>query len=172
MNRSALIRNGAIVLLAAAFVFAWYKYRQPRFIAGERAPDFTVTLADGQTTRLSDLQGKYVLLQFWGSWCGPCRAENPELTAIYRKFGSQGFEILSVAIEQSPQAWKRAIERDELTWRYHTMESADFGGPVTKLFNIKAIPATFLINPDGVIMGVNLMPDQIAKTLSQYLAGR
>lgn len=165
------MRIGAVVL-AAAVLFVWYKYRQPRFIAGDRAPDFEAALADGQKARLSDLKGKYVLLHFWGSWCGPCRAENPALAEIYQKYGGRGFEVFSIGIEQNPKAWQRAIEYDSLAWRYHVMESADFGGGAAKLYNIKAIPATFLINPVGDIMGVNLSPEQIEKMLAERLARR
>lgn len=171
MNKSVLLRMGA-VLLVAVLLFTWYKYRQPRFIAGDKAPDFEVTLADGQKARLSDTKGKYVLLHFWGSWCGPCRAENPHLAAIYQQYKGLGFEIFSIGIEQTPEAWKRAIERDSLVWRYHAMESGAFSGDVAHLYNIKVIPSTFLINPDGDIMGVNLPPEQMEQILSQRLAGR
>lgn len=171
MDKSSLMRIGAFALLTA-LVFAWYQYRQPRFRAGDMAPDFEVTLADGQSARLHDLKGKYVLLHFWGSWCGPCRAENPKLAAIYQKYNGQGFEVFSVGIEKTELAWQRAIERDGLTWRHHAMESADFGGSASRLYNVKAIPATFLLNPDGDIMGVNWQPAQIEKTLAERLAAR
>lgn len=171
MNKSFLLRIGAIVLVVA-MILGWYKYRQPRYIAGDAAPDFEVTLADGQKARLSDLKGKYVLLHFWGSWCGPCRSENPHLAEIYKKYGGQEFEIFSIGIERNPAAWRRAIQEDELVWPYQAMESADFSGGVSGLYNIKTIPATFLINPDGDIMGVKLSPEQIEKTLSERLAGR
>ena len=171
MNKSIFLRIGAAILIAA-MVFAWYRYRQPRFIAGDKAPDFEVTLADGQKARLSDLKGKYVLLHFWGSWCGPCRAENPHLAAIYQQYRGLGFEIFSIGIEQTEQAWRRAIEHDSLIWRYHTVESGKFDGGVARRYNIKVIPSTFLINPDGNIMGVNLSSEQIEKTLSQQLAAR
>ena len=171
MNKSTLLRLGAVALVAV-LVFSWYRYRQPRFIAGDHAPDFEVTLADGQSARLSDVKGKYVLLHFWGSWCGPCRAENPALAAIYQQYNGQGFEVFSIGIERNPDAWRRAIQRDGLAWRYHAIETGDFAGSTSKLFNIKAIPATFLINPDGDIMGVNLSPEQIEKTLAERLASR
>jgi peroxiredoxin len=171
MNNSTLFRIGAFAVFAA-LLFAWYQYRQPRFRAGDSAPDFELVMADGQKARLTDLRGKYVLLHFWGSWCGPCRAENPKLAAIYQQYQGQGFEIFSVGIEKTELAWQRAIERDGLNWRYHAMESADFGGGVSQLYNIKAIPATFLLNPDGDIMGVNLLPAQIEKTLAERLASR
>lgn len=171
MNKSILLRLGAAALIAA-LIFGWYKYRQPRFIAGDVAPDFEVTLAGGQKARLSDLKGKFVLLHFWGSWCGPCRSENPHLAEIYKKYGGQEFEIFSIGIEQNPAAWRRAIAEDGLVWPLQAMESADFSGGASALYNIKTIPATFLINPEGYIMGVKLSPEQIEKTLSERLAER
>lgn len=167
--KSGTLRIGLVIALAL-IALLYYRYRQPRFIAGEKAPDFSVALSNGQTTRLSDLKGKYVLLQFWGSWCGPCRAENPYLAALYHRYHDRGFEIFSIAIEQNPAAWQRAIQQDGLEWTYHAVELNQFSGPVARLFNIKSIPATFLINPDGVIMGVNLPPSQIQKMLNTALA--
>ena len=168
-------RSINLILIAAAILiaFIWYRYRQPRFVAGEQAPDFQVTLIDGSSARLSDTRGKYTLLQFWGSWCGPCRAENPALAMLYQKYHERGFEIFSVAIEQSPRNWQRAIKDDGMIWTQHSMESADFGGPVSRQYNIKSIPALFLINPDGDIMGVNPAPDELDKILGARLqAGR
>ena len=161
-----------LVLLGAAMAYYFYHYRQPRFIAGEQAPDFTAELANGQTARLSDLRGKYVLLQFWGSWCGPCRAENRHLTPLYRKYNKQGFEIFSIGIESRRESWQRAIASDQLVWPYHTVELNQFNGPLAQLFNIHSIPTTFLINPDGMIMGVNLSTQQIAQRLDSGLASR
>jgi peroxiredoxin len=134
-------------------------------VAGEKAPDFSITMINGAEVRLSDLRGKHVLIQFWGSWCGPCRAENPHLADLYQKHRHTGFEIISIAIEQTPRAWQQAIQSDGLVWKYHTAEFNQFNGPLAKLFNIHSIPATFLINPDGVIMGVNLHADQMDKML-------
>ena len=160
-----------LLILAGLLIvaFAWYRYRQPRFVAGESAPDFQVTLADGSSAHLSDTKGKYTVLQFWGSWCGPCRAENPSLAQLYRKYHDRGFEIFSIAIEQNPRNWQRAIAEDGMVWHYHAMESADFGGPVSRHFNIKSIPAIFLINPDGNIMHVNPAPDELDKILNERL---
>jgi thiol-disulfide isomerase/thioredoxin len=157
-----------LVLLAG--VYFWYQHRLPRFGAGEQAPDFQATLADGKTARLSDLKGKYVLLQFWGSWCGPCRAENPHLADLYRQYRDKGFEIFSVGVEQNPNAWQRAVKNDGMVWPYHTVDFQEFGGELAQLYNIKSIPATFLINPEGAIVGVNWRPGQIEKALAERLA--
>jgi len=166
-----LLRFGPIVLLLL-LAFAWYRYRQPNFIMGDAAPDFEVSLLRGEKARLSDLKGKYVLLQFWGSWCGPCRAENPALAGLYAQYHDRGFEMFSIGIEQSPEAWQRAIAADGMNWKYHAMEDQDFGGGQAKQYHITSIPTTFLINPDGVITGVNLSPKEIDKTLSARLPAR
>jgi thiol-disulfide isomerase/thioredoxin len=160
-----------ILILAglAIFGFIWYKYRTPRFIAGEHAPDFEATLANGEKAHLSDLKGKYVLLQFWGSWCGPCRMENPALGVLYNKYHPKGFEIFSVGVERNPAAWQRAIQRDAMVWKYHTADFKEFAGELPQLFNIHSIPATFFINPDQMIVGVNLTPAEMDQKLAQAL---
>jgi len=162
-------RTLIFIALLALVAFVFYKYRQPRFVAGEKVPDFEVGLLTGERAKLSDLKGKYVLLQFWGSWCSPCRKENPELVEIYQKYHDRGFEIFSIGMEQNPQAWQRAIQQDGLVWKYHSMESAELNGERAQQFNIKSIPATFLISADGVIMGVNLKPEYIDKMLREKI---
>lgn len=163
------VTNLVIIAGLVVILFAWYKYRQPRFMAGEKAPDFQVTLADGSTAHLSDTKGKFTLLQFWGSWCGPCRNENPQLAQLYRKYHDRGFEIFSIALEQNPRNWQRAIQEDGMVWKYHAMESADFGGPISRHFNIKSIPALFLLHPEGHIMSVNAHPGDLDKMLGERL---
>jgi Thiol-disulfide isomerase and thioredoxins len=164
-------RNLIILALFAIVAYVFYQYRQPRFAAGEPMPEVAFNMPNGDRAKLSDLRGKYVLLQFWGSWCGPCRRENPELVALYRHFHDRGFEIASIGLERNPRAWQQAIESDGLAWPYHAMESADFDGENTRLFNVRSIPATFLINPEGVIMGVNLKPVYLEKMLKEKLGG-
>jgi thiol-disulfide isomerase/thioredoxin len=167
-SRSTLL----IIALLAIVAFVFYKYRQPRFVAGEQAPDFEVGLLNGERAKLSDLKGKYVLLQFWGSWCGPCRKENPELVALYEQYHDKGFEIFSVALEQNPRAWQNAIKQDGMIWKYHTMESAEFNGGRAQQFNVHQIPTIFLINADGLIMGVDLKPDYMNKMLREKLGSK
>ncbi len=158
-----------LLSLLALVAFVFYKYRQPRFVAGENAPDFEVGLLTGERAKLSDLKGKYVLLQFWGSWCGPCRRENPELVALYQKYHDRGFEIFSIGLEQNPRAWQSAIAQDGMVWKYHSMESAEFKGGRAEQFNVHQIPTTFLINAQGVIMGVSLKPEYIDKMLGEKI---
>lgn len=167
--KPAFLRPLLFVVIAAAALFAWRQYRQPSFIAGDPVPDFTATLLTGEQVRLSDLRGKYVLLQFWGSWCGPCRAENPQLVQLYQRYHDRGLEMFSVGIEQSASAWQQAIEEDKMTWRYHTMEAQDFNGGLARQFNIHSIPTTFLLNPQGDIMGVNHDVERLDKVLGDLL---
>lgn len=168
MNKKT-IQYGLIALGVLVLAFGIWKYRQPRFGSGDPVPDFEVQLVDGPKAKLSDLRGKYVLLHFWGSWCGPCRKENPHISDLYRKYHEKGFEIFSIAIDVNTKAWQTAIINDRLGWPYHAMEPYDFGGPVSKQFNIKSIPTTFLLNPEGVIMGVDLKPEYIDRMLSEKL---
>lgn len=135
------------------------------------ALDFSATLADGRNVHLSDLKGQYVLLQFWGSWCGPCRAENPHLVDLYRKYHDKGFEIFSIGLERDERAWKRAIQQDGLPWSWQTLGLNDFDHPVARLYNVKSIPMTFLINRDGKVVGVDLDPRVLDKMLGEALGG-
>jgi len=165
MKRFLLYVGLGLLLL----LFFWYRSRQPRFIAGETAPDFQVTLADGKPFRLSDLHGRFVLLHFWGSWCGPCREENPQLVELYDQFHPTGFDIVSIGIERQEPAWQRAIAKDGMHWPHHSADFREFDNPVAQQYNVHAIPTTFLINPEGTIMGVSLNPDQIHKILAEKL---
>ncbi len=167
--KPTILRPLIILAVIVAAFFAWRQYRQPNFMPGDPVPDFTATLLDGRQIHLNDLRGKYVLLQFWGSWCGPCRAENPELVQLYGKYHARGLEIFSIGIEQDTAAWQRAIQQDGLNWPYHSMEAQDFNGGVARQFNINSIPTTFLLNPQGVIMGVNHNIERLENVLEDLL---
>lgn len=159
------------VALLALVVLGYWKYRQPRFAAGERLPDFPITLESGKTVRFSEWRGRYVLIHFWGSWCGPCRTENRELTRLYAEYRERNFDIISIGIEQTRQAWEQALQTDGLVWPHHVIELEHFDGPLAQRFRVRAIPTTFLVNPDGVIMGVNLSPAQMERMLREALGG-
>jgi len=164
--RSQYVQTG-LIALALLVALAWYLYRQPHFVKGEPAPDFSAVLMNGDTVRFESLRGQYVLLQFWGSWCGPCRRENPHLVALYQQYHDKGFEIFSIGIEQNAAAWQRAIASDGMVWPYNSADFNSFDGPIAKQFNIHSIPSTFLVDPEGKIVAVNPAPSEIGRILEQ-----
>ena len=146
----------------AILAFIGYKiYQLPKFSDGEIAPGFQAELIDGKPFALSDLQGSYVLLDFWGSWCGPCRIESPDLVKLHNDFSgesfsdAQGFEIVSVAIETNESRWKKAIEKDQLNWRHHIVQLDRFKGPIAKEYGVREIPTKYLLDTKGEILMVN-----------------
>ncbi len=130
--------------------------------SGESAPELEMKLIDGTPFQLSDLKGDYVLVDFWGSWCRPCRMENPKLVALYHKYKDQEFEggkklkIVTIALEKTNNTWKRAAERDGFAWKHQVVEQTRFVmmSPIARKFGVSQIPAKFLISPEGKIVEV------------------
>ncbi|MGN8069229.1 TlpA disulfide reductase family protein [Mucilaginibacter sp. SG564] len=122
---------------------------------GHKAPDFTIGGIDGKPIKLSDYKGKYVMIDFWASWCMPCRQENPNVVKQYNAFKSKGFNILGVSLDKETPAWKKAIDDDKLTWA-HGSDLKGFEGPTEALYHIEAIPSNFIIDPQGNIVAKNI----------------
>jgi len=123
---------------------------------GMAAPDFTQNDKDGNPIKLSDFKGKVVLVDFWASWCGPCRRANPTVVAMYKKYNNKGFTVFGVSMDNNREKWLAAIEADGLTWsQVSTLEG--WANPVGKLYGVNSIPHAVLINRDGTIIkrGVN-----------------
>lgn len=146
---------------------------EPENKNGNSAPDFDATLIDGNPFSLSDLRGKYVLLDFWGSWCPPCRKDNPNLVSLYEQFNSRGFEIVSIALEKNDKTWKKAIAKDGLIWPYHILRTSRLVATdvVALKYQVTDLPSKFLIDPKGEIVGVNLSKSEITNLLNTNLPG-
>jgi len=129
--------------------------RTMRLMEGAKAPEFTQISPEGTPVKLADFKGKYVLLDFWASWCGPCRKENPNVVKLYDKYKTKGFEILGISLDQNRERWLQAIQADKLTWK-HTSDLKGWSNEVSKLYEISAIPKTFLIDPNGIIIARDL----------------
>ena len=154
------ILNVLIVLALLGFI-GYQVYKMPKFGDGEQAPGFQAQLIDGKQFALSDLNDNYVLLDFWGSWCGPCRKENPYLVKLYDQFNgktysdAKGFEIVSVAIETNERRWKQAIAKDKLDWPYQIVQLERFKSPIASQYGVREIPTKYLLDTKGEILMVN-----------------
>jgi len=127
-----------------------------KYAVGAEALDIVMSDPDGNTRRLSDLRGKVVLLDFWASWCGPCRRENPHVVHAYEKYNSQGFEVFSVSLDSDKSKWMRAIQQDGLVWDNHVSDLRGWKNAASQAYGISSIPHTMLIGKDGVIIQTHL----------------
>ncbi len=136
---------------------------------GHPAPEFTVAGVDGKPIKLSDYKGKYVMLDFWASWCAPCRAENPNVVKQYKTFHPLGLNILGLSLDQDKGKWQQAIAADGLSWQ-HGSDLRNFEGPVERLYHIEAIPANFVIDPKGMIVAKSITGTDLEDFLKKTFA--
>jgi thiol-disulfide isomerase/thioredoxin len=134
---------------------------------GSPAPDIWMDMVNGGDMKLSDLRGKYVLIDFWASWCGPCRKENPNVVRLYKKYKEKGFTVFSVSLDDNAKAWKAAIESDALEWPYHVSDLKKWNSVVVQLYKFEGIPHTVLIDKKGTIIGKNLRGMELENKLKE-----
>lgn len=133
---------------------------------GHAAPDFVLIDSDNKPVKLSDYKGKYVMLDFWASWCAPCRQENPNVVKAYAKYKDKGLNILGISLDEDRKPWLAAVATDHLTWR-HAAEFKRFDGPTVKLYKVEAIPSNFIIDPQGVIIAKNIAGTELEDFLNK-----
>ncbi|GAL75764.1 TlpA disulfide reductase family protein [Nonlabens ulvanivorans] len=137
---------------------------------GAKAPLFEGKTPDGDVLKLENVLGKVTLIDFWASWCGPCRRENPNVVRAYKEYHDKGFNIISVSLDRqnAEAAWKAAIEKDEMDW-YHISRLMHWQDPIAKLYNVSSIPATFLLDENGVIIAKDLRGQALHNKLAELL---
>lgn len=134
---------------------------------GSIAPDFTLNTPDGNAVSLHEVKAKVKILDFWASWCGPCRAENPKLVALYQKYKEAGLEVISVSLDNNVELWEMAIEADELPW-IHVSSLKGWTCPVAALYRVSAVPSIFLLDADNRIIG-KLRGEELTKKVDEML---
>jgi thiol-disulfide isomerase/thioredoxin len=136
-------------------------------VAGMEAPEIVMDDPNGVTRRLSDLRGKVVLIDFWASWCGPCRRENPNVVKLYKMYHDKGFEIFSVSLDKDGNAWRKAIQSDGLVWPNHVSDLKQWQSAAGRLYGINSIPATVLVDAEGKIIARNLRGSDLERKLKE-----
>ena len=136
---------------------------------GTLATDLEFDSPEGKKIKLSSLRGKIVLLDFWASWCGPCRKENPAVVAAYNKFKDKGFDIYSVSLDQDKGRWVNAISQDGLVWSSHVSDLKGWQSAPAAMYGVSSIPAQFLLDKEGRIIAKNLRGEELSRKLSELL---
>lgn len=160
------------ILLITISLISFNLYSQELKV-GDKAPEIIQNLITGEEFHLSDLQGKMVLIDFWASWCKPCRKENPNIVEVYKKYkdshfkNSSEFTVLSVSLDFKKPAWGKAISDDSLEWPYHVGDLKGWRNEAAQKYKVKSIPTSYLIDGDGIIVGINLRGDNLDKKLKK-----
>ena len=141
------------------------------FQIGDKLPDIVAANLNGNEISLYSLRGKMVLVDFWAGWCAPCRKENPSILKAYKKYkdtsfkNGEGFTVFSVSLDKEKKMWELTVKKDSMVWPYHVCDFQGFKGPIAKLYSVKSIPQSYLIDGDGIVVAVNPRGDALAVKL-------
>lgn len=172
MKKFSILLSVALLSLSVLAFFSYTQKTQSTGLSvGDKAPELAFPNPENKILKLSDLRGKIVLIDFWASWCRPCRLENPNLVRLYRnykdvKFGSaNGFEIYSVSLDQNKSDWQRAIADDGLIWPNHVSDLKFWKSEAARIYNVNSIPMTYLIDEKGIIIARGLRGQALERAL-------
>jgi peroxiredoxin len=140
----------------------------PSDLMGKEIPEFEQSDVNGKSVNIKSFRGKYVLIDFWASWCGPCRGENPNVVAAFNKYKDKNFTVLGISLDKSKDPWLQAIQDDALTWT-QLSDLKGWGNAVAQKFRIQSIPQNFLIDPNGVVIGKNLRGQALEDKLAEVI---
>lgn len=161
-----------LILLVIASILSFNCFSQG-FGLGDEAPEIVQNLITGEEFKLSELRGQVVLIDFWAAWCKPCRKENPHIVEVYHKYkderfkNGEGFTVFSVSLDFKKELWEKAITDDQLEWPYHVSDLKGWRNEAALQYKVKSIPQSYLIDGDGIIVGINLHGDELESKLKK-----